>query len=259
MKTALVPLLALLAAACAHVPAEAKEGWRPLFDGHSLSGWTPKITGYAAGQDPLRTFSVQDGAIRVSYARYDGFRGRFGHLAYKTPFSAYRLRFEYRFSGHFLPDVEAWQQSNSGVMLHAQPPATMAKDQKFPVSIELQLLGADRSEPSPTANLCTPGTNVVMHGKLETTHCLNSSSPVMANGRWISAEVEVDAAGNFTHFVEGKPVMRYSGAQYDPTDPEAAPLIAAAGGRLAIQGGYIYLQSEGHPVEFRKIEILPLR
>jgi hypothetical protein len=123
----------------------------------------------------------------------------------------------------------------------------------------MQLLGAERAEPSPTANLCTPGTNVVMNGKLETTHCINSTSPVIPNGRWVKAEVEVDHAGNVTHFVEGVPVIRYSAPQYDPADADAKPLIARSGGQLAISGGYLYLQSEGHPVEFRKIEILPLR
>jgi hypothetical protein len=257
----LAPLAALLiAAACAPAPAPgADQGWVRLFDGRTLSGWTPKVTGYAAGENPLGTFSVRDGAIRVSYDRYDAFRGRFGHIAYKSPFSAYRLRLEYRFTGKYLPDVEAWQQSNSGMMLHAQAPETMGRDQKFPVSIEVQLLGADRAEPSPTGNLCTPATNVIMNGKLETTHCINSSSPVYPNGRWIHAEVEVDRAGNFTHFIEGRPVLRYSGAQYDPTDEDAKPLIARAGGKLPISGGYIYLQSEGHPVEFRNIEIRELR
>lgn len=252
----LAPLLILFASACTHVPREG--GWQPLFDGRTLDGWTPKITGYAPGEDPLRTFTVADGAIRVSYANYDAFRGRFGHLAYRTPFSAYRLRLEYRLSGNWLPDVENWQQSNSGLMLHAQAPATMARDQKFPVSIEVQLLGAQRAEPSPTANLCTPGTHVVMNGVLETRHCINSASPVIPNGEWVKVEIEVDRDGNFTHFVEGRPVLRYGSPQYDPGDPEARPLIAANGGALAVRGGYIYLQSEGHPVEFRKIELKPL-
>lgn len=257
-RLALLPFV-LIAAGCAHSPsAGAESGWQPLFDGRTLDGWTPKIAGHALGEDPYRTFRVEKGAIRVSYDGYDGFKGRFGHLAFRTPYSAYRLRFEYRFSGRFLPDVETWQQSNSGVMLHAQPPATMGRDQKFPVSIEVQLLGAERAEPSPTANLCTPGTHVVMAGRLEKTHCINSTSPVIPNGRWVKAEVEVDRQGNFTHFVEGKPVLRYAGAQYDPDDEDAKPLIAAAGGRREIGAGYIYLQSEGHPVEFRKLEIRPL-
>jgi hypothetical protein len=250
-----LPLLLLLAS-CASAPTG--DGWRPLFDGRTLEGWTPKITGHALGEDPLHTFSVRDGAIRVSYDRYTRFAGQFGHLAYRMPFSAYRIRLEYRFHGHWLPDVQDWQQSNSGIMLHAQAPETMALDQQFPVSMEVQLLGADRAAPSPSGNLCTPGTNVVMAGKLETQHCINSSSPVIPNGRWVKAEVEVDRAGNVTHFIEGRPVMRYSAPQYDPTDADAKPLIARAGGRLELSGGYIYLQSEGHPVEFRKIEIKPL-
>ena len=255
MKRLARPLLAL-AASCASAPQA--EGWRPLFDGRSLAGWTPKITGHPLGEDPLRTFRAEGGAIRVSYDRYERFDKRFGHLAYRTPFAAYRLRFEYRFTGRWLPDVEPWQQSNSGIMLHGQPPRTMALGQLFPVSVEVQLLGAERAEPSPTANLCTPGTHVVMNGRLEKTHCINSASPVLPNDRWVEAEIEVDREGNFTHFVEGNPVLRYSAAQYDPEDPDARPLIAAAGGRLAVSGGYLYLQSEGHPVEFRNIMIRPL-
>lgn len=258
MNRVILLLLCLLSASCAPLAAGGGGGWRPIFDGRTIDGWTPKITGRELGDDPLRTFVVKNGAILVSYNRYDRFAGRFGHLAYRTPFSAYRVRFEYRFSGRWLHDVEAWQQSNSGIMLHGQPPETMGRDQQFPVSIEVQLLGFEREEPAPTGNLCTPGTNVVINGRLETQHCINSSSPVVPNGRWVKAEVVVDRAGTVTHFIEGKEVLRYSMPQYDPADPDARPLIARAGGRLMLDGGYIYLQSEGHPVEFRRIELKPL-
>lgn len=226
----------------------------------TLKGWTPKISGYALGKDPMQTFRAEDGVIRVSYDRYgDGFRKRFGHLAYRAPFGSYRLRLEYRLIGQSMPDVESWQQSNSGVMLHGQAPATMGKDQSFPVSIEVQLLGAARQDPAPTANLCTPGTHVVMGGKLETTHCINSTSPIVPNGRWTKVELTVDSAGNITHLVDGAQVIRYAGAQYDQTDPDAQKLIEAAGGKLVLQSGYIYLQSEGHPVEFKNLELQLLR
>ena len=251
-------ILACLTAACAHSPAQEPQ-WVSLFDGKSLDGWTPKISGHQFGEDPFSTFRAEDGVIRVSYERYgDGFRKRFGHLAYRVPYSTYRLRFEYRLTGKPVGDVEPWQQSNSGVMLHGQPPSTMGRDQYFPVSIEVQLLGADRSEPAPTANLCTPGTHVVMNGALETTHCLNSTSPIVPNGRWTKVEVQVDREGKFTHIVGGKPVISYSGAQYDPGDPEARPLIEVAGGELKLDQGYIYLQSEGHPVEFRHLQLQAL-
>lgn len=230
-----------------------------MFDGKTLNGWTPKISGYALGEDTMRTFRAEDGVIRVSYDRYgDGFKERFGHLAYRAPFGSYRLRFEYRLVGQSMPDVESWQQSNSGVMLHGQAPATMGKDQSFPVSIEVQLLGAARQDPAPTANLCTPGTNVVMGGKLETTHCINSTSPIIPNERWTRIDLTVDRDGNFTHLVNGVQVMTYGGAQYDPSDPDAQELIKAAGGKLQLSNGYIYLQSEGHPVEFRNVELQKL-
>lgn len=241
-------------------PAPAQTGkWQRIFDGNSLKGWTPKITGHAFGDNYLDTFQARNGVLRVNYARYAKFNGKFGHIAYRRPVSAFRMRFEYRFYGKTLPDVENWQYSNSGLMMLGQNPRTMTRDQKFPVSLEVQLLGAERPTPSPTANLCTPGTNVVMNGKLHTEHCTNSTSPIFPNAQWVKAEVLVTRKGDVTHFINGKPVMRYSAPQYDPTDADAKPLIAKAGGKLMVRSGYLYLQSEGHPVEFRNIELMELK
>ncbi|MEO5774538.1 MAG: DUF1080 domain-containing protein [Sphingomicrobium sp.] len=237
----------------------APEKWQRIFDGKSLKGWTPKIAGHRTGDNYRNTFVVRNGAIRVSYANYKNFDGLFGHLAWKRPVGAYRIRFDYRFYGETLAGVENWQFSNSGLMMLAQSPQSMTLNQKFPVSLEMQLLGAERPEPSPTANLCTPGTNVVMNGKLHTEHCTNSNSPIIHNGRWVHAEAEVTRDGKVTHFINGKPVITYSEPQYDPTDADAKPLIAAAGGKLAIRKGYLYLQSEGHPIEFRNIELMELK
>ena len=254
-RTIAVLILGLLGAA----PAEPEGEWRPIFDGRTLEGWAPKITGHRLGENYRDTFRVADGAIRVSYDGYGGrFAGRFGHLAYKLPLSAFRLRFEYRFSGDHLPDIESWQHSNSGIMFHGQAPETMSLDQKFPVSLEMQLLGADGEGPRPTGNLCTPGTHVVMKGKLEKEHCVYSSSPTFPNGRWVRAELQVDRNGNVRHLIEGVPVLTYGAPQLDVDDPDAKPLLARAGGRVEVNGGYLYLQSEGHPDEFRKIELMEL-
>jgi hypothetical protein len=250
-------LAALLAVGTA-TPAACKPGWQTIFDGRTLDGWTPKITGQRLGDDPWRTFAAENGAIRVSYDRYEKFGGRFGHLAYKRPVGPFRLRFDYRFTGDYLPDVEPWQHSNSGAMLLAQAPATMTIDQKFPVSIELQLLGADGADPRPTGNLCTPGTDVRIAGRTVAVHCTPSSSPTIENGRWTHVEVEVGRDGRITHFIDGEEVLAYDSPQLDPKDKDARPLVAAAGGRLALRRGYIYLQSEGHPVEFRKIALMEL-
>lgn len=253
--------LLLIAAAATLITSPAAtqtRKWQRIFDGRSLNGWTPKITGHAYGENVLDTFQAKNGALRVSYDRYTKFDGKFGHIAYKRPVSAFRIRFQYRFYGKTLPDVEDWQHSNSGLMLLGQDPRTMTRDQKFPVSLEMQLLGAERPKPSPTANLCTPGTHVVMNGKLEKEHCINSTSPIFPNSRWVRAEAHVTRDGHVTHFIEGKPVMRYSAPQYDDSDADAKPLIAKAAGKLMIRRGYLYLQSEGHPVEFRNIELMEL-
>lgn len=256
----LLPLLALLGGASDPAPAPASAAapapaakWERIFDGRTLDGWTPKITGYAAGEDPLGMFTVHRGAIRVSYARYPRFDGAFGHLFWKAPLGAYRIRYEYRIFGESLPGIQPWQASNSGLMFHAQPPTTMRRDQDFPVSLEMQLLAVPRPTREPSANLCTPGTTVIFEGKRDPRHCILSTSPLMPMGRWTRAELEVLANGEITHFIEGKPVLRYSAPELDPADKDAQPLIAAAGGKLALRRGYIALQSEGHPVEFRNI------
>ncbi|MDT8760615.1 DUF1080 domain-containing protein [Sphingomonas psychrotolerans] len=252
MRYWLIPALTLLLGAA---PAPQ---WQHIFDGKTLAGWTPKITGNALGEDPLGTFSVRDGAIHVSYARYGKFEGRFGHLFWKAPFSSYRIRFDYRMLGEPLPDVQSWQVSNSGLMFHAQAPATMRRDQQFPVSLELQLLAVPRPTREPTANLCTPGTTVVFEGKRDPRHCIPGSGPLVPAGRWTRVELEVLPNGEITHFVDGKPVLHYAAAELDPEDRDAQPLIAAAGGKLALRRGYIALQSEGHQVEFRNIAVKPL-
>jgi hypothetical protein len=250
MRLLILPIIALLGAA--PVP-QAK--WERIFDGKSLAGWTPKITGRAVGEDPLGMFTVHDGAIRVSHARYQKFEGEFGHLFWKAPLGAYRIRFEYRLFGESLPGIKEWQASNSGLMFHAQAPGTMRRDQAFPVSLEMQLLGVPRPVQEPSGNLCTPGTTVELDGKRDPRHCILSSSPLLPVGRWTKAALEVLPDGRITHFIDGKPVLRYAAPQLDPEDKDAQPLIAAAGGRVELRQGYIALQSEGHQIEFRDIEL----
>ncbi len=227
--------------------------WEQIFDGKSLSGWVPKITGHVVGEDPRHTFTVKDGAIRVSYDGYHAFNGEFGHLFWRTELKSFRIRFEYRFTGQSIAGIKPWQATNSGLMLLAQAPETMRRDQDFPVSLEMQLLGVPRPSEEPSGNLCTPGTTVVVDGNRDLPHCIASTSPLIPVGRWTQAEVEVLPSGQITHLIDGRPVLRYSGTQLDPADDDARPLIAAAGGALHLGKGYIALQSEGHPVEFRKI------
>lgn len=229
------------------------DDWIPLFNGKDLTGWTPKIVGYEAGDNFGNTFRVEDGLIKVSYDAYDKFDGRFGHLFYKEPFSDYILRVEYRFVGEQIEGGPGWAIRNSGIMVHGQAPESMSLKQDFPVSIEVQLLGGNGTDPRTTANLCTPGTNVVMDGKLITRHCTNSGSQTYHGEQWVVTEVEVRGNEIIKHYVNGDLVLDYTKPQLDPSDTDAKKLIS--GDDLMLYGGTISLQSESHPVEFRKIEI----
>lgn len=229
-----------------------------LFNGRDLQGWTPKIRGYEVGDNFGQTFRVADGLLQVRYDQYGGaFQERFGHLFYHREYSHYRIKAEYRFVGEQLPDGPGWAIRNSGLMLHGQPPDTMEKDQSFPVSIEVQLLGGGASDTRPTANLCTPGTNVVRMGKLHTPHCLNSTSPTFRGSDWVTVEVEVRGNESIRHYVNGMLVMEYQQPQLDPRDPDAQRRIAA-GVPIQLDHGTISIQSESHPIDFRKIELIEL-
>jgi hypothetical protein len=233
-----------------------KSGWVSLFNGKDLEGWTPKIKGYEAGENYGNTFRVEDGVLKVSYDRYPMFDGRFGHLFSKQKYSSYRLRVEYRFVGDQCPGGPAWALRNSGVMIHSQSPGSMRKGQDFPVSIEVQFLGGDGQETRPTANACTPGTHIVIDGKLITKHCTDSRSKTYHGDRWVTVEVEVHGNGRIKHIVDGETVLEYEKPQLDDKDADARTLIR--GGDRMLREGYIALQAESHPVEFRKVEILPL-
>jgi hypothetical protein len=240
-------------------PSKAdKDGWVPLFDGKTLDGWTPKIKGHELGDNYADTFTVKDGVIKVDYAKYDEWKLRYGHLFYKEKFSHYKLRIEYRFVGEQIKGGEGWALRNSGVMIHCQDPKTMTKDQSFPVSIEVQFLGGNGKDKRTTCNLCTPGTNVVYKEKLHTPHCTNSTSKTFHGDEWVTAEVEVNGGGVIKHIVNGETVLEYEKPQLDPKDADAKKLIKDEK-NLIVEDGWISLQSESHPIEFRKVEVKVLK
>ncbi|HLO99616.1 MAG TPA: DUF1080 domain-containing protein [Fimbriimonas sp.] len=231
-----------------------EQGWQMLFNGKDLKGWTPKITGYKFGENFGNTFRVKDGAISVSYDGYEGdFKGRFGHLFFKNPYSSYVFQTEYRFVGEQCKNGPGWAYKNSGVMIHGQSGKSMTINQEFPVSSEVQILGGDATGERHTGNLCTPGTNVVMDGKLITQHCTDSKSATYRGEDWVLLEIEVHGSGLVIHRINAQEVIRYEQIQYDPRDADAKPLIKKD--NLLIPSGTISLQSESHPVEFRNVRI----
>lgn len=241
--------------------ADDEPEWRSLFNGKDLTGWTPKIRGEKLGENYGDTFRVEEGVLRVAYDddKYPRFAEKFGHLFYNEKFSHYRLRVEYRFTGDQCAGGPGWAFRNSGVMVHGEDPASMSLDQEFPASIEVQLLGGPGKGDRPTANLCTPGTNVEMDGKLFTPHCINSKSKTYHGDQWVTVELEVRGDEVIRHVIDGKVVLEYQKPQLDERDAHARELIAKRNGELLLKEGTISLQSESHPVEFRKVEILVLK
>jgi hypothetical protein len=237
-----------------------KEEWIPLFNGKDLQNWIVKIRGHEPGVNFGDTFKVENGVMKVGYAAYGAaFDNRFGHIFYKDPFSFYRLRVEYRFVGEQAPSAPTWALRNSGIMFHSQDPKTMLAGQDFPISIEVQFLGGmSNGTPRTTGNMCSPGTNIVYGGRLTTTHCINSTSDTFDGDQWVTAEIVVHGGGKVAHLINGKTVIEYSEPQVGGGSVSGHNPAVKQDGKILTEG-FISLQSESHPVEFRKVELLNLK
>lgn len=238
--------------------ADRKE-WKTLFNGKDIKDWVPKINHHEVGENYGNTFRVEDGIIQVRYDQYDVFNEQFGHLYYKQPYAYYHLVFEYRIVGEWRKDAPEYTLKNSGVMFHSQDPHTMPREQNWPISVEFQLLaGLGDCVSRPTGNMCSPGTEVVFQGHIDPRHCISSSSKTFEGDQWVKGEIIVLGDSLITHIINGDTVLQYSKPQigggvvanYDPA--------IKVDGKL-LKEGFIALQSEGQPVDFRNIKILNLQ
>ncbi|MEZ7818364.1 MAG: hypothetical protein ACI8RT_000119 [Candidatus Azotimanducaceae bacterium] len=238
--------------------ATNNDDWVELFNGKNLDGWTAKIVGQPLGQDLLKTFVVEDGLLRVNYANYKKFSDQFGHLFFAEPYSHYKLLIEYRFVGEQIKGGAGWAKRNSGVMLHSQDPATMSLKQNFPDSIEAQFLGGlSDGKIRPTGNICSPGTEVDYLGKRLKGHCQASFGDTLDGEQWVSIEIIVNGAESVVHLVNGKEVIRYSNLQLSKGSASAKMRRTqdGKGAPLTLRQGFIALQSESHPIDFRRVAI----
>ncbi len=232
--------------------------WTQLFNGKDLKDWEIKIAGYSLNDNFGNTFRVEDGLLKVSYDGYnDSLKDRYGHIFFKNKFSAYLIAVEYRFYGKQVSDGPGWAFLNNGIMLACQSPESMGLKQDYPISIECQLLGSDHSATRTDGNVCTPGTNIMMDGKLITQHCVNSNSGPSSGYEWTRVEALVLGDSIIKHIVGTDTVLVYEkptigGGNVSNYDP----LIKKDGQPL--KDGYIALQSESMPTEFRKVEIINL-
>ena len=255
----MVSFIFLYLSGCKTVKTQSNsDGWIALFNGKDINDWFVKIQHHAIGENFGNTFRVEEGSIKVRYDKYADFNDQFGHLYYKVPFSNYHLKLEYRFTGELQKGAPGYTLRNSGVMFHSQDPRTMPTEQDWPISIEMQFLGGlGDGKPRPTGNMCSPGTRIVYEGKLDDRHCIDSKSKTYDGDQWVSAELIVLGDSLITHIINGDTVMRYSKPQigggvvnrYDPAMKKDG---------MILKNGFIALQSEGQPVDFRNVKLRDL-
>lgn len=233
--------------------------WVKLFNGKDMEDWMVKIHHHDVGVNFGNTFRVEDGMIKVRYDQYGDFNDQFAHLYYKEPFSHFHLVVEYRFAGELQQGAPDYTLLNSGVMFHSQDPRTMPKEQNWPISVEMQFLaGLDDGKPRPTGNMCSPGTDIVYNGEVYDGHCLSSTSKTYNRDEWVRAELIVLGDSLITHVINGDTVLQYSNPTmgggvvngYDSTIWQPGKPLTS---------GYIALQSEGQPIDFRKVELRKLK
>ena len=264
-------LLCIISAGChqqsatPNLPEPDTEGFISIFNGKDLTGWTAKFAGEELGHNYKDTIQVEDGVIKVTYDNYETFNGKFGHLFFEKPYSHYILRLDYRFVEGHCKGAPGYTWINSGVMLHSQSAASMSFDQEFPASIEAQMLGLPEgnNRKRTTANVCTPGTLLTYNGKLDRRHCISSTSPTFYGDQWVALEMEVRGHEKMIFRVNGESVFELEKPLLDASDKRddfaAKKLIEARGGETRLSEGYIALQAEGAPLEFRNIRIKPLK
>jgi hypothetical protein len=231
--------------------------WISLFNGKDLSDWTVKIAGLDVKDNYRNTFRAEDGLLKVSYQNYDKFGDHFGSLFYNRKLSHYWIRAEYRFTGDLAPGAPRWAYKNSGLQLHSQAPESMRKEQQFPVSVEFDLVGGRFMGSQPTGDVCQNGTRVLVGGAPVKGQCSKVSDLTLRDDQWVTVLAEVDGARHVRQVVNGELIVEYSDLALDDGNADARGLLAAGAGK-ALTSGYISIQSNGHPVEFRRIEVLPL-
>ena len=259
LHSALLILTLILVGACNH-PKENKSErtWVKLFNGTDINDWIVKVHHHDVGENFGNTFRVEDGMIKVRYDQYDEFNDQFSHLYYKKPFSHFHLKLEYRFAGELQKGAPEYTLLNSGVMFHSQDPKSILKEQNWPISVEMQFLaGLSDGNPRPTGNMCSPGTEIVYQGKQYDGHCLNSSSKTFDKDEWLRAELIVLGDSLISHLINGDTVLQYSHPTMGGGVVQGYDSAIWQVGK-ALTSGYIGLQSEGQPIDFRNIEIMDL-
>ncbi len=201
----------------------------PLFNGKDLTGWHADVPDMDDDPDAKMPFIVRDGML-VSL----GSPG--GHLITDNVYMDYKLEVDYRFAG---------KPGNCGVLVHASTPRALYK--MFPKSMEVQM----------------------MHENAGDFWCIveDISVPDMEQRRGPKEEWGI---------TEGKKrrIINLTDGSENPVGEWNTMVIECLGSEIKVwvngdmvnhgydctaRKGQIAVQAEGSEVEFRKIELTPIR
>jgi Domain of Unknown Function (DUF1080) len=202
---------------------------RPLFNHRDLTGWHADVPDADTIPGLKSPFSVRDGMLIV-----DG-EPR-GHLISDSSFRSYRLDVEYRFSG---------KAGNAGVLIHSSTPRALYR--MFPKSIEVQMESGNAGD----------------------FWCIveDIRVPDMVRRRGPRAEwgITEGKGRRIKHLIDGKemPVGEWNRIVVEAVGRSITVWVNGTlmnrGTKATADHGQISIQSEGAPVEIRKIELTPIR
>ena len=209
------------------------------------------------GENLRNTFRVEDGLLKVRYDQWPSFNGEFGHIFYKDPFSYYLLAAEYRFVGEQVAGAPGLGRPEQRPDAAQSAPADDAEGSGLPDLPRDP--AARRSWHGPAhdgqplhAGIARGVQRAAPHGAL---HQLDVADlrrrPVGARG---SARPRRRARAPHRRRTDGPRVLEAADRrrQVSPVDP------AVKVDGTPMTGGYISLQAETAPIDFRKVELLNL-
>jgi hypothetical protein len=225
MLTRLLTLLALTL-----IPIHAAEPVQ-LFNGKDLAGWKPDIPKADKNPGIEPSFIVRDGML-VSLGNPRG------QLITEKKFKNYKLVVEYRFPG---------KPGNCGVLVHAS--RLRARGNMHPQSIEVQMMSGDA------------GDFWVIEEDIKVPD-MEQRRPRQEGQKWGGGQNDARRILNLTDDSE-KPLGEWNTmtilCKDDAITVHVNDDLVNQGSKATATEGKIALQAEGAEVEFRKIELTPLK
>lgn len=204
-------------------------GPRPLFNGVDLTGWHADVPALDTNKSEKNPFIVRNGYL-VSLGTPNG------HLISDNTYKNYRLEVSYRFAA---------TPGNCGVLVHASTPRSLYK--MFPKSIEVQMMHENAGDFWCIVEDITVPDMEARRGPKE---------------NWGITEGKERRIINLTDHSE-KPVGEWNDMVIECVDDKVKVWVNGDlvnyGFHATANKGHIALQAEGSEVEFRKVELSPIR